>query len=56
MGRKKMNCSDKSRNEEDGKKLKGDTENNGSLTDEVFADGLYSPNCPIISVNFLRSI
>ena len=38
------------------KNMKKYTENTGSLSEEVFADGLKSPNCAIILVHCLLSI
>ena len=40
---KKTDLSDKSRNGEDAKKVKKSAESTGSLTDEVFSNGLNSP-------------
>ena len=56
LGNKKRDLSDKSRNGEDAKKVKENAESTGSLSDEVFSDGLNSPECAKILVNCLRNI
>ena len=56
LGNKKRDLSDKSRNGDDAKKVKENTESTGSLSDEVFGDGLNSPECAKILVNCLRNI
>ena len=56
LGNKKRGLSDKSRNGEDAKKSKENTESTGSLSDEVFNDGLNSPECAKILLNCLRNI
>ena len=48
--------SDQSRNGEDAKKVKESAERTGSLSDEVFSDGLNSPECAKILLNCLRNI
>ena len=53
---RKRDLSDKSRNGEDAKKVKENAESTGSLSDEVFSDGLNSPECAKILVNCLRNI
>ena len=53
---KKTDLSDKSRNVEDAKKVKKSAESTGSLTDEVFSDGLNSPESAKILENCLRNI
>ena len=45
LGNKKRDLSDKSRNGEDAKKVKENAESTGSLSDEVFSDGLNSSEC-----------
>ena len=52
---KKTDLSDKSRNGEDAKKVKKSAESTGSLTDEVFSNGLNSPKWAKILVNCLRN-
>ena len=42
LGNKKRDWSDKSRNEEDAKKVKENNESTGFLSDKVFSDGLNS--------------
>ena len=56
LGNKKRDLSDKSRNGEDAKKVRENAESIGSLSDEVFSDGLNSPECAKILVNCLRNI
>ena len=56
LGNKKRDLSDKSRNAEDAKKVKENAESTGSLSDEVFNDGLNLPECAKILVNCLRNI
>ena len=54
---KKTDLSDKSRNGEDAKKVKKkNAESTGSLTDEVFSNGLNSPESAKILENCLRNI
>ena len=48
--------SDKSRKGKDGKNIKENSESPGSLSDEVFSDGLNSPECAKVVVQFLRNI
>ena len=55
LGNKKRDLSDKSRNGEDAKKVKENAESTGSLSDEVFSNGLNSPECAKILVNCLRN-
>ena len=55
-GNKKRDLSNKSRNGEDAKKVEENAESTGSLSDEVFSDGLNSPECSKILVNCLRNI
>ena len=43
LGNKKRDLSDKSRDGEDSKKLREQSDSLSSLSDEVFADGLNSP-------------
>ena len=56
LGNKKRDLSDKSRNGEDAKKVKKNNESAGSLSDEIFSDGLSSSECAKILVNCLRNI
>ena len=56
MGNKKRDLSDKSRNGEDAKKVKENAESTGSLSDEVFSNGLNSPEFAKILLNCLRII
>ena len=56
LGNKKRDLSDKSRYGEDAKKVKQKAESTASLSDEVFSDGLNSPECAKILVNCLRNI
>ena len=56
MGNKKRDLSDKSRNGEDAKKVKENAESTGSLSDEVFSNGLNSPECAKILLNCVRNI
>ena len=51
LGNKKRDLSDKSRNEEDAKKVKENAESTGSLSNEVFSNGLNSPECAKILEN-----
>ena len=51
LGNKKRDLSDKSRNEEDAKKVKENAESTGSWSDEVFSNGLNSPECAKILEN-----
>ena len=53
---KKRDLSDKSRNEEDAKKVKETAESTGSLSDEYLAMVWISPECAKILVNCLRNI
>ena len=53
---KKTDLGDKSRNREDPKKVKGNAESTGFLSDEVFSDFLNSPECTKILVNCLKNI
>ena len=57
MGNKKRDISDgpKSRNGEDSKKIKEDYDNINSMSDDVFADALSSPNCTKILINMRAS-
>lgn len=48
--------SDKSRKGKAGKNIKENSESPGSLSDEVFSDGLNSPECAKVVVQFLRNI
>ena len=48
--------SDKSRKGKDGKNIKENSESPGSLSDEVFSDGLNSPECAKVVVQILRNI
>ena len=48
--------SDKSRKGKDGKNIKENSESPGALSDEVFSDGLNSPECAKVLVQFLRNI
>ena len=43
LGNKNRDLSDKSRDDEDSKKLREQSDSFSSLSDEVFADGLNSP-------------
>ena len=56
LGNKKRDLSDKSRNGEDARKIKENAESTGSLSDEVFSDGLIHPECAKVLVNYLRNI
>ena len=56
LGNKKRDLRDKSRNREDPKKVKGNAESTGFLSDEVFSDFLNSPECTKILVNCLNNI
>ena len=57
LGRKeKRDLSDKSRDGEDCKKVKEHSDSLSSLSDEVFADGLNSPEIAKIFLNTLRNI
>ena len=55
LGNKKRNLSDKSRDRKDSKKVK-ESHNLGSLSDEVFSDGLNSLELAKLLVNCLKSI
>ena len=52
---KKRDLSAKSRNGEDVKKVKENSESTGFLSDEVYRDGLNSLECAQILVNYLRN-
>lgn len=56
LGNKLRDLSDKSRKGKDGKNIKENSESPGSLSDEVFSDGLNSPECAKVVVQFLRNI
>ena len=51
LGNKKRDLSDKWRNGEDVKKVKENAESTGCLSDEVFSNGLNSPECEKILAN-----
>ena len=53
LGNKKRNLSDKSRDRKDSKKVK-ESHNLGSLSDEVFSDGLNSLELAKLLVNCLK--
>ena len=55
MGHTKRDLRDKSRNGEDAKKVKN-AASTGSLSAEIFSDGLNSPECAKILVNCLRNV
>ena len=56
LGNKLRDLSDKSRKGKDGKNIKENSESPGALSDEVFSDGLNSPECAKVLVQFLRNI
>ena len=56
LGNKKRDLSDKSRDGEDSKKLREQSDSLSSLSDEVFADGLNSPELAKLLVCSLRNI
>ena len=56
QGMKKRDLTDKSRNGEDAKKVTRNAESTRSLSDQVLSDGLNSPECAKILVNFLGNI
>ena len=56
LGKKKSDLSDKSRNGEDSKKLREQSDSLSSLSDEVFADDLNSPELAKLLVCSLRNI
>ena len=56
LGSKKRGFNDKSGNGEDAKKVKENAESTGSLSDEVFSDGLNPPENAKILVNCSRNI
>ena len=53
---KKRDLSDKSRNGEDSKKHRENSDSASSLPDDTFSDGFNSPECPKILINCLKSI
>ena len=55
MGSKKRDLSDKSKDGEDSKNVK-DSDSLSSLADEVFSDGLNSPELAKLFINCLKSI
>ena len=56
LGSKKRDLSDKSRNGEDAKKIRDESDSISSLPDDVFADGLNSPEIAKLLVGTLRNI
>ena len=56
LGNKKRDLSDKSRDGEDSKKLREQSDSLSSLSDEVFADGLNSPELAKLLACSLRNI
>ena len=56
LANKKRDLSDKSRDGEDSKKLQEQSDSLSSLSDEVFADGLNSPELAKLLVCSLRNI
>ena len=56
LGKRKRDLSDKSRNAEDSKKLREERDSLSSLSDEVFVDGLNSPELTKLLVCSLRNI
>ena len=56
LGNKKRDLSDKSRDGEDSKKRREQSDSLSSLSDEVFADGLNSPELAKLLVCSLRNI
>ena len=56
LGSKKRNFSDKSRNGEDNKKHRENSDSSSSLPDDVFSDGFNSPECAKILINCVKSI
>ena len=56
LGNKKRDLSDKSRDGEDSKKLREQSDSLSSLSDEVFAGGLNSPELAELLVCSLRNI
>ena len=55
-GSKKRDLSDKSRDGEDSKKIREQSDSLSSLSDDVFADGLNSPEIAKLLVGTLRNI
>ena len=55
LGSKKRDLSDKSKDGEDSKKVK-ESDSLSSLPDEVFSDGLNSPELAKLLINCLKSI
>ena len=53
LGSKKRDLSDKSRNGEDSKKHRENSDNSSSLPDDVSSDGFSSPECAKILINCL---
>ena len=56
LGNMKRDLSDKSKNVEDANQVKENVESTCSLSDEVFSDGVNSPECAKILVNGLRNV
>ena len=56
LGSNKRELSDKSRNSEDSKKHRENSNSTSSLPDDVFSDGFNSPECTKILINCLKSI
>ena len=54
LGSKNKDLSDKSRNGGASKKLIENSDNVGSLTDDVFSDNFNSPECAKVLVNYLK--
>ena len=56
LGNQKRDLYDKSRDDEDSKKLREQSDSPSSLSDEVFADGLNSPELAKLLVCSLRKL
>ena len=56
LGSNKRELSDKSRNGEDSKKHRENSNSASSLPDDVFSDGFNSPECTKILINCLKSL
>ena len=56
LGSEKRDLSDKSRNGEDSKKHRENSDSASSLPDDVFSEGFDSPECGKILINCLKSV
>ena len=56
LGSEKRDLSDKSRNGEDSKKHRENSDSASSLPDDVFSEGFNSPECAKVLINCLKSV